>query len=141
MYDQKFIKNHKCEDCQLYFEAPLELLNHKQKFCINSGYDNLEGLQHLQFKGGNPTKKPQFSNKNYLQQYGTNSLTKVGQYNNLNANNLQQDMKKINNFKRQLEGVKKYTHNDQLYESKMSSSKSTVLQKSYINQLSESRLD
>lgn len=33
-----------CTDCGLHFETASQLLNHKRRFCINSGYDNLEGL-------------------------------------------------------------------------------------------------
>jgi hypothetical protein len=36
--------SNKCLDCGLNFSTPNELINHKRRFCINSGYDNLEGL-------------------------------------------------------------------------------------------------
>lgn len=62
--------------------------------------------------------KPAFSNKNHLQNYGMNSLTKIGGQDELTSSNLEKDMKNINKFKRQLEGVKKYKHNEQ-YESSL----------------------
>lgn len=36
--------NNTCLDCSLKFDSPHELQNHKRKFCLHSGYDNLEGL-------------------------------------------------------------------------------------------------
>ena len=33
-----------CIDCGMSFETQAQLLNHKRRFCLNSGYDDLEGL-------------------------------------------------------------------------------------------------
>ena len=33
-----------CLDCGMKFETQAQLLNHKRRFCLNSGYDDLEGL-------------------------------------------------------------------------------------------------
>jgi hypothetical protein len=78
---------------------------------VNSGYDNLEGLAKIEFNGVALTHQPKVGHKNYLQHYGANSLTKIGEYDSLSASNLEKEMKNVNKFKRQLDGVQKYQHN------------------------------
>lgn len=34
-----------CENCGLKFDSNPELRNHKTKFCLNSGYQDLVGLE------------------------------------------------------------------------------------------------
>lgn len=34
----------KCENCHLQFLSAIELINHTKKFCTNSGFDTLPGL-------------------------------------------------------------------------------------------------
>lgn len=103
----------RCFECNLDFDTPHELQNHKRRFCLNSGYDNLEGLAKMEWQGTSPPPhKPEFSHKNHLQSYGSHSLTQVGQYRELTQDNLERDMKNIDKFKRQLEGVPKYQHGE-----------------------------
>lgn len=85
--------------------------------------------------------KPVFSKKNHLQNYGINSLTKIGAQDELSSSNLEKDMKNIYKFKRQLEGVKKYKHNEQ-YDSSLEES-IAKLDRTRIskNSYTESRLD
>jgi hypothetical protein len=54
------------------------------------------------------THQPKVGHKNYLQHYGTNSLTRIDEYDSLSASNLEREMKDVNRFKRQLDGVQKY---------------------------------
>ena len=79
---------------------------------MNSGYDNLEGLAKIECQGTNPFHKPAFSKKNYLQQYGSNSLATISEHRLLTEDNLGKDMHNIHKFKRQLEGVRKYNHGE-----------------------------
>ena len=72
-------------------------------------------------------------------QYGVNSLTKIGQQDDLNTSNLQRDMQNIHRFRRQLDGTAKYKHKEEAEESLKGSQldRTQVSKKSY----SESRLD
>ena len=102
----------RCHECNLNFDTAHELQNHKRRFCINSGYDNLDGLAKIEFQGGSPPHKPKFSHKNHLQQYGSHSLSQFNEHNHLTEDNLNNDMKNVNKFKKQIEKVHKYKHTE-----------------------------
>lgn len=118
----------RCLDCGLDFDSVHELQNHKRRFCINSGYDNLEGLAKIEWNGDEAPHKAKFSQKNHLQQYGSNSLASIGEYKELTEDNLGRDMRNINKFKQQLEGVKKYKHGEPTQSQATQSSKAKLSQ-------------
>jgi hypothetical protein len=134
-----------CLDCGLHFESAGQLLNHKRRFCVNSGYDNLEGLAKIEFNGAAVTHQPKVGHKNYLQHYGNNSLSRVDQYDSLSAANLEKELKDVHKFKRQLQGVQKYQRPEvesRAASSKpMGQSKSSMLGQSRNYCLQESQLD
>lgn len=84
MFADNRLPQNRCLDCSLDFDTPHELQNHKRRFCLNSGYDNLEGLAKMEWQGVSPPHKPSFSQKNHLQQYGSHSLANVSDYRHLN---------------------------------------------------------
>jgi hypothetical protein len=138
--DSQSSRDQKCLDCGLVFDSSTQLINHKRRFCLNSGYDSLEGLAKIELNGPPLLHSPKFGHKNHLQQYGANSLTKIDQSDPLSASGLEKDMRNIYKYKRQLEGVKKYRHEElaDSYSSTISKHNKTGLSH---NSLTDSRIE
>jgi hypothetical protein len=89
---QSPIKNN-CNYCGMRFVSAAELANHQAKFCINSGFDSLNGLVQLENNG-----KANRNNHNF-KKYPNYSLNGIKYQDDvMKAENLEFDLKQMNKF-------------------------------------------